>query len=397
MSPIFPTATLPRASRPRWLPLMAVSAVLIASAALAGPAQARELRYATGATPNSIGGSSAEVYANTLKEASDGELSAKVYLMSLLNFAEMPGGLNNGITDVGSVIYPYFPSEFPYTNLIAELSMLTDLLDAPAGTASLAYAGAMSEYVFLHCPKCQAEWQQQNQLYGGGAAASPYYLLCNTPVATLKQLAGKRTRTGGAQWARAADALGATGVSMSVNEVYEGLGQGAVDCTMQAAPELTSFNLKEVVTDITRGIPLGIYGGLAGANINLDVWRSLTEAQRRAHLRAAAAANADTSWLYAQQDQSNLKMAADRGIRIHQADADLVGKARRFIENDMKTIAANYQKKYGIEDASQRIQTFRPLLEKWIGLVKDVDSSEALEELYWEEAYSKVDVTRYGQ
>ncbi len=375
----------------------AFSVLLAALAALlfSSGASAEQLRFATGSAPNSIGGLSAEQFAKSLKEHSGGDLTAKVYMMSLLSFAEMSGGVEKGMTDIGSMIYPYFPSEYPRTNLVAELTMLTDLMGAPKSLSNHAYAGAVSEFVFEHCPECVAEWEAHDHVFSGGSAASPYYFLCNKPVDTLKDLSDKRVRVGGAQWARAAEALGATPVTMSVNEIYEGLSQGAVDCTMQAAAELISFNLMEVTTDITLGAPLGIYGGLS-LSTNRKVWQGLTEAQRKALLHAAADSNAHTTWGYRIDDERALKEAKEKGIAMHEADDAMVTTAEQFIEKDMETIAANYQKKYGVDDAAEMIATFRPLLEKWMTLVKDVDSSEALADLYWNEIYSKVDVSQYG-
>lgn len=76
--------------------------------------------------------------------------------------------------------------------------------------------------------------------------------------------------------------------------------------------------------------------------------------------------------------------------------ADLVEKTREFIEKDMKSIADAYAKKYNMPNTMQRISTFQPILEKWVGLVSDIDSVEALSDLYWQETYSKVDVNTYG-
>ena len=38
----------------------------------------------------------------------------------------------------------------------------------------------------------------------------------------------------------------------------------------------------------------------------------------------------------------------------------------------------------------------RPLVKKWLELTADIDSTDALADLYWREVQSKVDVDRYG-
>ena len=72
-------------------------------------------------------------------------------------------------------------------------------------------------------------------------------------------------------------------------------------------------------------------------------------------------------------------------------------RTREFIQQDLDAMAATYADKYDISNASEMIGTFKPILEKWVSLVDGVDSGEALADLYWEEVFSKVDVTRYGQ
>lgn len=369
---------------------------LLGSVVWAGAAEARELSYATGYAPGSIGAEAGNAYARALEQYSDGDITAKVYPLSLLNFMETPAGIRDGMADSGLVLTPYFPAEYPHTNLAAELSMLLELTGAPADSAGLAYAGAMSEYLFNKCPECVAEFKRQNQVFTGGGGTSPYLLLCNKPVRTLEEVQGKRMRIGGAQWSRWASAVGASPVSVPQHETYEALSQGIVDCTVHSAPELTIVNLMEVVSDLTTGVPGGVFAGVAN-NVNADVWKSLSEENRRALLRASAVLSAELTWGYAEAAEANMQAADEReDIHVHEAGEELIARTREFIQQDMEAIAAAYTEKYGVEDAGEMIATFRPLLDRWVGLVEDIDSGEALAELYWNEIFSKVDVSDYG-
>src|SRR5690606_30902382 len=60
---------------------------------------ARTISYATGYPPNSIGSDSALAYADALKELSGGDLSVKVFPMSLLSFSEASPGIRDGMAD----------------------------------------------------------------------------------------------------------------------------------------------------------------------------------------------------------------------------------------------------------------------------------------------------------
>lgn len=362
----------------------------------AGANAATTISHATGYPPNSIGADSAEVYARALEEISGGDLIAKVYAGSLLSFLETSPGIRDGMADSGFILLSYYSSEFPVTNLVGELSMLTELVDVAPSHAGLAYVGAMSEFIMNDCPECIDEFAAQNQVFTGGSASTAYYLLCNQPVTTMEQVEGKRFRTAGAHWARWTEEVGATPVSMSIAETYEALNQGVLDCTLSSPTELDIFKLKEVTTDITLQVPGGVYGATAVNNVRKDVWENLTEEQRRHVLKATAVLGADISWEYQISATRELENAADNDITVHQPSEDLVQVTEAFIRDDLETIIDRYEERYGVVGADLVVDSFRSLLEKWAGLVSDIDNAEDLADLYWEEVYSKVDVSRYA-
>ncbi|MBM1143014.1 C4-dicarboxylate TRAP transporter substrate-binding protein [Alcanivorax sp. ZXX171] len=369
---------------------------LVLSTILVGLAQATEMRYATGYPPNSIGSMAADRYAEALTEHSGGELTAKVYPLTLLNFMEMSDGLRDGMADAGAVLLTYAPTEYPRANLIGESSMLLELTDIEHHRAGMAFGGAMAEYMFNHCPSCLDEFESQNQVYAGAGASTRYMLLCNEPVTSVADLQGKRLRHGGANWSRWAEAMEASPVSMSVNEMYEGISQGVLDCTIQSTPELTIFKMMEVVSDITTAVPGGVYG-TSSNSINRDFWQSLNHDQREAVMYATAVTSADITWAYAQASLDNLQTARERDdIVVHEPDDDLVATTEDFVHRDLEQIARIYRERHGISNGDQMLDDFRPILEKWAGLVADIDSADALTELYWNQVYSKVDVTSHG-
>jgi len=370
--------------------------IAVAVSLMASVTEARSIRYATGYAAQSIGAKAGDAFASAMEEYSDGELTAKIYPQSLLSFLETPSGVRDGLADSGLVLTPYFPAEFPSTNLAAEITMLLELTGAPAETAGLAYAGAMSEYLFNHCPECTDEFGAQKQVFIGGGGTSPYFLLCNKPVRTMEELQGKRMRIGGAQWSRWAQNMGASPVSVPQHETYEALSQGIVDCSVHSAPELTIVKLMEVVSNLTTGAPGGVFAGVANT-VNKDTWSSLGEDERSAVLHASAVLSAELSWGYAEAALESMRVAEGLdGIEIHEAGDEMKKRTREFIRQDLDTMAATYAEKYDVSNAGEMIETFKPILEKWVALVDGVDSGEALGELYWQEVFSKVDVSRHG-
>lgn len=364
---------------------------------VASNAGAETLRYTMGYPPNTTAAIAAETYARYLEEVSGGELKAKVFAGSLLSFAETPSGIAHGMADSGLLFLSYSLAEFPYSNMVAELTMMLETTGVSPDKAGVAYAGAMSEFIISDCPECIDEFSAQNQLFLGGGSSPPYWMLCTSPVTSLEHMQGRRLRAGGAQWSRWAEAMGATPITVSAAETYEALNQGVIDCTMIPTTDLTVWKLDEVVTDITVQVPGGVYGASAVNNTNLDIWRRLSVEQREALVKASAKISAEMTWGYVKEGMDNLAAARVSGdIQVHEPDDELLSRALAFIAEDVETVAANYEKRFGIHNARERIDRFEELLVRWSALVEDVNNVDELVDLYWAEAFSKIDVESYG-
>lgn len=375
-----------------------LTAVVAAATSLVLPAQAqnRELRYAIGQPPSALPVIGGQAFAKAVAQATEGKLTVKVYAMSLLNMAETSAGLRDGLADIGFVLTPYFPAEYPHTNVISEASMMLRLMgDKVRGKEGLAYIPAMTEFIFTKCPECHEEFAKQNQVYTGHVGGSSYGLICNKPVKSEADMKGKRFRVGAANWARWVTAMGGSPVTMSANEMLEALKQGVVDCIVLSSPEIRNFGLTEVVTDIAMAAPGGIFS-TAGSNVNMRVWRSLTNEQRAALLRGASVAAANVPFAYHRVENEVLDQMKKRGARIHETDPALVQKSQVFIEQDMKTIADYFASKHGVKRSAQMLAEFRPILSKWADLVQNVSTEEQYADLYWREVFSKVDTATYG-
>ncbi len=357
------------------------------------------LNYAHAYPSGSIPDKAAHQYAEDVKKFSDGELSVKVYPSTLLTGSEMSDGIRDGLADSGGVLTVYFPSIYPHINMMNESSMQLQLMDQDLvadGVGALAFEGAMSEFMFFHCPECNQEYADQNQVYTGNSASSRYALLCTKEVTEQSHMEGLRLRVAGAHWSRWIQAFGGTSLSMTVGELTEALDQGVIDCTASAIPELINLGMIETVTDITTDIPGGAYAGASTASTNQDVWRNLTADQRKALLRAGAHYAASVPYESVMQEQTTLDRAREEGINIHQASPELLAATREFVEKDLQKNIDYYAERHGVSRGQEMLADFRELLEKWLVLVQDIESGEELGELFWTEVYSKVDVNSHG-
>ena len=377
--------------------LRSVTAVLATSCFLGfgSAASAEQLRLAVG-FPTGAYPDAAEVYADAVERYSDGELSVRVFELSLLNLAEMSDGVGSGIADAGVVLTPYFPSQYPHINFAADLSMMLALENDLGGKEGWAYGGAMLEFVMHNCPECLTEIHSQNQIYTGGGASPRYGLLCNEPVRTLDDIEGKRLRAGAAPWARWAEHFDASPVTLPGNEILEGLNQGVIDCVIISATELSGLRLRDATTDITMDVPGGVFAGGNAPSVNADRWAGLNDEQREALLRAGAVFTAQVSYRYSTYADENIAAAKEQGITLHEADEELVAASQAFIEEDLRKTARHYREEYGVEDGEEIVATMNSLVDKWVELVADVDDPDELAQLYWDEVYSDLDPSAYG-
>ncbi len=373
----------------------AIGAALAAFAA--GAADAETLRFAVGSPPNSLGDNAAQHFAEKAAEYSNGELEVEVYPLSLLNLMESNNGIRDGITDVGTILWPYFLTEYPETNYAAEMAALMELEEGDRDQVTLAYLGAVSEYVALRCEECREETKAQNQVFISGLGTSAYVLQCTRPVTTAEDLDGLAVRAGGAWWTRWLSAMGANPVQISVNETFEGLSQGVIACTASNPGDMTQFAFIDVISDVTVGVPGSVFAFAMGS-MNRDAWLGLTEDERRAVLHAGAHMSGDGIMAYFDDGRENVQEKAPaRGIEVHQASPELIAKSRAWIEQDLEAISASYEERFGAQDVDGKLETMRRLIQEWIPRMEGVDTREELAAVLWENVHSKIDVSTYGR
>lgn len=378
--------------------LAGLAASVLSAAMLAAPVQARTLSFASVYPAGADADKGINAWADKLEKYSDGDLKVKIYAMSLLSASEISGGVRDGMADVGYLLTAYFPAEYPHINLLNESAMQVNLYDKDRlnGLGTYAFEGAITEFILFNCPECLQELEAQNHVYTSNAASSGYGMVCNEPVVEPADMEGVRMRVAGSHWSRWVSEFGGSSVSLTISEIREGLSQGVLDCTISSLPEITNLNLTEVVTDVTVDLPGGIYAGASGASVNQDVWRSLSEDQRRAMLRAGAYLTATIPWRYEQAETEALEAVREKGGTIHNASKELHEATEAFIKNDMETIVEYYRDSYGIERGDEIMTEFSAVLDKWVDLVQGVETVDQLAALYYDEIFSKVDVSKHG-
>lgn len=366
----------------------------LAAAISATGASAETLKYAIGFPPG--GAATDGLMEFNEKLSAEGDVSLKVFELSLLNLKETAPGVRDGLADAGYVITAYYPAEFSETNLPVEMSMLATV-GTPAASSGAVMAGVVSEYVMLHCTDCQVQFKRENQVFLGAIGTSEYVNLCTTPIRSVEDLQGKKMRSALSAMGRWAESFGATKVSLPGNEIYEAMSQGVVDCTMISAPELGNLQLFDVTKYITLNVPGGSFSGVGALNVNLDTWQDLSPENRARLVSMASYNSAVTTVNYSDAATSDIEKAKEMGIEVIDAPQDLRAATEAFVKQDIELIKSNFTNDYGLNNVDEKVDTIIALIEKWKGLTNGVyDDKDALAKVYHDEIFAKISADTYN-
>jgi TRAP-type C4-dicarboxylate transport system substrate-binding protein len=367
----------------RKLALAGMLAGGIAGVTSVTPAAAEELRIVYGQASDNGLTDGIKRFAESIEGRTDGRYTGKVYLGSLLNFAETMTGVRDGITDTGFVIPAYHRAEFPANNLMVDMATI--------GTDPIALAGAASEYGFT-CEACIDEYLAQNQIFLGYGVIAPYHLMSKDKIVDPADMKGKTIR-GFSSFGRWVEAMGGKAVLISANDIYEALNQGQLDGNVHALETLVDLSFGEV-TDYLLNEPIGVYMGNALFNLNKDVWDGLSEEDKRNFLLAAGDGFARAEVSMVEGHNAILEDPESAGVELVEPSPAMKAATEKFREDDLAKVAQLNEEKFGLKNADAEVERFKALVAKWRELVKGIDRNDpaAVADLYNREIFSKVDL-----
>ena len=291
-------------------------------------------------------------------------------------------GVRDGVVDGGLIVSLYHTNDLPYNAVIADMAAWT-------GRAAV-NAGAVNETTLLDCPGCMKEWEKWNIKHLGAYASTPYAVICRVPVKSLADLKGKKIRGAGAL-GRWITALGGVPVNATISEVYEGLQRGQLDCTVGSPGMMKSFSFWDVAKYILD-VPSGGYLGGSMINMNLDRWKGLSDAAKKAYIHAAAAGvRGSTIDGYRGDDLRAEAQFKERGITMTEPTADVVAMLDKHRKAEIAVVIAT-AKKRGVENPEAIVNAYLKNIAKWNKIVDKIgpDDGDAFEAALRTEIYDKV-------
>lgn len=110
------------------------------------------------------------------------------------------------------------------------------------------------------------------------ALLAPYQIMGKEKLDTVASWEGKKIRATGSALSVLVDAIGATAVQMSANDIYVALERGTVDGTILSFASVKPYSVHEAATHYSRNLSLGTAGGMIG--MNLEHYNSLPQETR---------------------------------------------------------------------------------------------------------------------
>lgn len=371
---------------------ISVMAALSAGLLAVAPAQAAKYAISGWSPPTHVMTREIHVaFADAVRKNTNGKIDFEVFSAgALLPPLSTMQGIRDGVAQMGHVAAPYHPSEFPINNLVGDIGH---------GVGDpLVLAAAYQDYV-INDPAGSKEWLNNGGLPINVVATPLNRYNCRIVVRTLADLKGKRVRTPGGGWARAAEALGMIPVNLPFTELYSALERGAVDCALTDATNLTAGVTIIELTKSVVMLPLQPGYNVSQLVTNIPFWRGLSSAERRMLLNESATVMARAHIVYARVEAEALATAKAKGIQIVEPDPTMKAAYAKWVADGFGGVTTFAREKLKIAEPEKVISGFQKgYLDKWTNLLKNVDrkNEAAISAVLKANIFDKINVDTYG-
>ncbi|MGJ9385049.1 TRAP transporter substrate-binding protein [Salipaludibacillus sp. CF4.18] len=206
----------------------------------------------------------ANTFVNGVKEATNSVVEITTYPGNQL--ADPEGHFDaaaTGVADIGMGVHSYTPSQFP----------LTSVMELPFISETGIEGSNILWDLYEEFPELQDEYSDVEPLWFSTSEPGQIFTV-GKQVKSVEDLEGMRIRSPSAEVNAWLEELGATPISMPMNDVYEALERGVVDGTVGPIHTLLDFSLQEVVDYVTVG---DFYMTTFYSVMNQDKWESLSD------------------------------------------------------------------------------------------------------------------------
>lgn len=234
--------------------------------------------------PEQLAESKSQVsYLRQVEELSDGKINFEYYWGGTL--ADAAGGLQalkSGLVDLVATSPGYHPTELEVNNWVAAASYSK----VEGFPARYIQGVAAAQEFYTNTPDILDEYAAQGARPLIVAGNDDYRLICNEPVRTASDAAGKFVRVGGEAWAEQAQHIGMVTQFLPPTEVYEAMQRGVIDCAINFTVGIATFSW----WDNAKYVPDVHFAANDGSPvlISTKIWDELPESAREVFEEARA-------------------------------------------------------------------------------------------------------------
>ena len=338
---------------------------LAALLALAGPASAQTTLIFGEAGPNRGARADAtQWFADQVEERSGGDLAIDLQWGGALFKAEAAAqSIRDGVADLGTVIAVYYPQEMAGYG-IADLPLENP--DAWVGMRATDELMRTNEAI-------QQDLANRGLVYIGTFTTSAVNIGCNdAAIRTADDIDGLKVRGVGAYGDAFGD-LGASLVSMSIYDAYQGLDTGLIDCSQGYSYAVSALKQGEVMDSYTL-LDWGQVGGL-GVFMNARAFEGLSPEQQDVLMEVGRGLADEFGRLITDANEAALEEMREQGVEIIELPeaerAKLVEEGKRSIDEWVETAGS-----IGLPGEE--------LLEEYRGLIDQYTAERDAEGYPWE-------------
>ena len=276
---------------------------------------------AAAASPNSIMAPFAEIYADTIEERSNGKIEIEIiWGQAIAGYDEVDDALADGRLDLAYALPIYNPSDHP--SFDAAATALGGLPNSPV--AGEAIYNAVSTDIGWQSESLLEEYAAQGVTPLTPIIASGgYYSVCADEGVSADDWNGRQIRVASTAHHGAADALGASPVSMEYVEVYEALQRGTVDCSFAQLIPSAEAGLFEVAPNIGYSSDeYSMSSRAVGAELAGSSFNDLPLAYQQIIFDASQASFTGVVTLTANGNTESVRQAKEADGTIEQFDAE---------------------------------------------------------------------------
>jgi TRAP-type C4-dicarboxylate transport system substrate-binding protein len=251
--------------------LAAAAAAVLASGFSTASHAAKTLRMSSQWTETTAGAQVDKWWAKEIEARTNGEIKIKIFWEGVLGKAkENLALIQNGSIDLAAMSPGYFPAELPFHAAPNSI---------PMAMARVEQATELMERLLTEVPEFDEEAKRNGMKALFFHHLNPYLLVCKELVAGVDDMQGKKVRTWGKDMPRMVQAAGGVAVTLSLPELYEGLGRGTVDCIPFSVDLMVNYKIYEVAKHVHE---ITLWEGPTNAVwIARGVWDDMTPEQQK--------------------------------------------------------------------------------------------------------------------